>query len=127
MESDAIVFLEKALESLATAESEFAEARYNSCANRCYYACLQAAVAALLNEGIRSPGNKWGHDFVQAQFSGQLINRRKLYGGDLRTVLTDNQIVRNRADYTAEHVTAIQAGRALRKAHNFVNAVRQRS
>jgi uncharacterized protein (UPF0332 family) len=127
MERAATVFLEKALESSATAESEFAEARYNSCANRCYYACLQATVAALLNEGIRSPGNKWGHDFVQAQFSGQLINRRKLYSGDLRTVLTDNQILRDQGDYKAEHVTDIQAGRALRKARTFVDAVRQRS
>jgi hypothetical protein len=30
----------KAEESLAAAASELANGRYNSCANRCYYACF---------------------------------------------------------------------------------------
>ena len=51
------VFLLKAEESLSGAESEFANERYNSCANRCYYACFQAAIAALLTEGIRPAGD----------------------------------------------------------------------
>jgi hypothetical protein len=46
------VFLLKAEESLSGAESEFANDRNNNCANRCYYACFQAAIAALLTEGI---------------------------------------------------------------------------
>jgi hypothetical protein len=33
-------FLLKAEESLAAAASELANGRYNSCANRCYYACF---------------------------------------------------------------------------------------
>ena len=41
-------FLAKAQESLAGAESEFAAGRYNNCANRCYYACFQAAIHALI-------------------------------------------------------------------------------
>jgi uncharacterized protein (UPF0332 family) len=45
----------KAKESLETAESEYMSGRYNSCANRCYYACFQMAIAALLDEGIRPP------------------------------------------------------------------------
>jgi uncharacterized protein (UPF0332 family) len=56
MEDDATVFLAKAAESLLTAESEFANGRYNSCANRCYYACFQAAIAALIQKGIRPLG-----------------------------------------------------------------------
>ncbi len=65
------VYLAKARESLAGAESELANGRYNNCANRCYYACFQAAVAALVQHGIRPPGGQraaWGHAFVQAQF-----------------------------------------------------------
>ena len=50
MEQDITIYLAKAEESLRTAESEFANGRYNSCANRCYYACFQAAIAALLRE-----------------------------------------------------------------------------
>ena len=68
-------WLTKAHESLTTAESEFLNERYNSCANRCYYACFQAAIAALLHAGIRprDPQGDWGHAFVQAQFAGDLV------------------------------------------------------
>jgi uncharacterized protein (UPF0332 family) len=48
MEHDITIYLAKASESLLTAESELVNGRYNSCANRCYYACFQAAIAALL-------------------------------------------------------------------------------
>ena len=57
MEQDITIYLAKAAESLQTAESEFANGRYNSCANCCYYACLQAAITALLSEGIRHVDN----------------------------------------------------------------------
>jgi uncharacterized protein (UPF0332 family) len=125
MEQDLTIFLAKATESLLTAESEFANGRYNSCANRCYYACLQAAIAALLREGIRATG-QWSHAFVQAQFVGVLISQRKQYDPQLRRVLADNQSLRDRADYRAELVTATQASRALRRSRLFVAAVRQR-
>ena len=125
MEQDITVYLVKATESLQTAESEFVNGRYNSCANRCYYACFQAAIAALLREGIRARG-QWSHEFVHAQLVGVLINQRHLYDSELRRVLSDNQSLRDKADYRAELVTATQAGRALRRSRLFVAAVRQR-
>ena len=125
MEQDITIYLAKAEESLRTAESEFANDRYNSCANRCYYACFQAAIAALLAEGIRARG-QWSHEFVQGQFVGVVINQRHLYDTQLRRVLSDNQILRDRADYRAELVTATQASRALRRSRLFIAAVRQR-
>jgi hypothetical protein len=72
-------YLVKAFESLDGTESEFGNRRYHNCANRLYYACFQAAIAALVQEGIAPPRRdvRWGHDFVQAQFAGQLIARRK--------------------------------------------------
>lgn len=124
MDEDAAIFLAKAVESLRTAESEFANGRYNSCANRCYYACFQAAVAALLRAGIRPRGDR-GHDFVQGQFVGQLINRRKRYSSDLRNALAENQRLRNVADYRSEFVSRVQASRALGRARTFVSAVEQ--
>ena len=127
MESDAGVYLAKAVESLETAESAFANGRYNSCANRSYYACFQAAIAALLQEGIRASGGQWGHGFVQAQFSGQLINRRKRFSGNLRQILPDNQALRDLGDYGSKLVSEIEAGRALRRAQTFVAAVQHRS
>jgi uncharacterized protein (UPF0332 family) len=121
MEDDITIYLAKASESLLTAESEFVNDRYNSC----YYACFQAAIAALLREGIR-PRGQWSHAFVQAQLVGVLINQRKRYDLEIRRVLADNQSLRDQADYRPELVTATQASRALRRTRLFVTAVRQR-
>jgi uncharacterized protein (UPF0332 family) len=105
MEHDITIYLAKANESLLTAESEFVNGRYNSCANRCYDACFQAAIAVLLREGIR-PRGQWSHAFVQAQLVGVLINQRKRYDPQLGRVLSDNQSSRDQADYRPELVTA---------------------
>ena len=76
----ATIFLAKAEASLAGAESELSQGRFDNGANRSYYACFQAAVAALIVAGIRPPSHdgRWGHDFVQARFVGNLVNRRKV-------------------------------------------------
>src|SRR5215218_3469592 len=125
MEHDITIYSAQTTESLLTAESECVNGRYNSRANRCYYACFQAAIVALLREGIR-PRGQWSHEFVQAQFVGVLTNQRKRYDSDLRRVLADNQILRDQADYRAELVTPTQAGRALRRSRMLINAVQQR-
>ncbi len=64
--------------------------------------------------------------FVQAQFVGVLINQRKRYDPELRRVLSDNQSLRDKADYRPELVTATQASRALSRTRLFVTAIRQR-
>src|SRR5919202_4097835 len=125
MEQAITIYLAKAEESLRTAERESANGLYNSCANRCYYACFQAAIAALLSEGIR-PRGQWSHAFVQGQFVGVFINQRHLYETQLRRVLADNQNLREKADYRPELVNATQASRALRRTRMFVAAIRQR-
>lgn len=87
------VFLAKARESLAGAGSEFINGRYNNAANRSYYACFQAAIAALDIAGVHRPAGSegWSHGFVQAQFVGILVNRRKVYAPELRDVLSRTQ------------------------------------
>ena len=50
------IYLLKAQESLSGAQSEFANYRFNNCANRCYYACFQAAIAALQHAGGNTAG-----------------------------------------------------------------------
>jgi uncharacterized protein (UPF0332 family) len=124
------VFLEKAEESLAGAESEFAGGRYNNCANRCYYASFQAAISALSRAGIAPPGSRgyWGHDFVLAQFGSQLINRRKVFPTELRGTLEQNFRLRETADYERGHVSEVRASRAVQRTQIFVAAVqRQRA
>jgi uncharacterized protein (UPF0332 family) len=119
------VYLERARESLAGAESEFVNHRYNNSANRSYYAVYQAAIHALLAAGIRPPGatEHWGHDYVQAQFVGQLINRRKRYPADLRNTLEQNYRKREAADYRRDPVIEVRAARAARRAETFITAV----
>jgi len=125
--SEETLYLAKAEESLESAVSELANRRYKSCANRCYYACFQAAIAALLRAGIRPSGARhdWPHPFVQGQFNGQFVNRRHLYPSELRTVLPELQGLRHSADYDPDPVTETEAARALRRARRFVEAIRQ--
>ncbi len=118
-----VIYLAKAEESLAGAESEFGNRRYNNTANRAYYACFQAAIAAILREGLSARAGQWGHDYVPAQFNGELISRRHRYSTDLRGVLERNYILRQSADYDGEHVSQTQADRALGRTRLFVEAV----
>jgi uncharacterized protein (UPF0332 family) len=129
MDNMDIVYLAKAIESLAGAESEFANRRYNNCANRCYYACFQAAIAALIQTGIqpKNPQGQWGHDFVQAQFISQLINRQKRYPSTIREALERTYTLRQIADYRIEQVSEVQADRALRRTRLFVGTVASES
>ena len=117
------IYLTRAHESLIGAESEFLNERYHNSANRAYYACFQAAIAALQKAGVQARGGEWGHDFVQAQFNGMLINRRHLYPTELRTVLARNYTLRVQADYGEDMVSRTEAERALRRARLFVTAV----
>jgi uncharacterized protein (UPF0332 family) len=126
MSAPGLQSLTKAEESLQGAESEFGQGRYNNTANRCYFACFQAAIAALSQASIRPRGGAaWGHAFVQAAFVGQLINQRRRYPAALRQVLARNLILRHRADYAEDTVTQVQAARALQRTRDFLAAIRQ--
>jgi uncharacterized protein (UPF0332 family) len=120
-----VIYLEKAMESIAGAESEYVNSRYNNCANRSYYACFHAAVHALSKAGItsRRPDATWAHEALQAASTGELIQRRKHYPSELRDVLPRNSALRLAADYKQERVSETQASRALRRARSFVSAV----
>ena len=116
-------FWEKAVENIDSATSELINQRYNAAANRAYYATFHAAIVALLREGVRPPGSQWGHAFVQAQFAGQLVTRRKAYPSALRDTLPRLEELRERADYGLAHVSQIQAQRAVRRAQEFIDAI----
>ncbi len=89
-------------------------------------AVADAAIAALLAEGIKPlSGSQWGHDYVQTQFAGQLIGRRKLYATNMGGVLLHMLAPRRVGDYTPDSVTPKAAERAVRQAHTFVTVLRQ--
>lgn len=127
MMEPADLYLDKASASLAGAESEYANARYDNCANRCYYAVFQAAIAALIAADVTAQrgGRDWDHAFVQAEFIGRLLNRQKIYPASLRPTLSRNQELRNRADYSAQPVSEVRASRALQRSRTFVAAIRE--
>lgn len=116
------LYLSTALESLAGAQNELVNRRYNNVANRAYYASFQAAIAALQAAGIR-PGGQWGHEFVQGQFEGQLIHRRKRYPTELRGMLEDLRTLRHIADYADDVVSRTETEPALRRARVFVSTI----
>ncbi len=124
---DAILYLAKAEESLAGAASELASSRFNNTANRAYYACFQAAVAALVEAGVR-PGasRQWGHEYVQAEFIGRLINRQKRYLAEFRFALAQGVRLRHEADYDVRQVSESEARRAVQRAERFARIVREK-
>lgn len=93
-------FFHKAEDNLNVARLCFDNGYYDACANRSYYAALQAAVAALEDNGIRR--DKIEHKWVHAEFSEKLIQRRKIFPSALKSYLMKMQMVRNRADYSDE-------------------------
>ncbi len=122
--TEAQAFMAKAEESLASAEDDYAKGRYNACARNAYYAVFQAAVSALTLETVR-PVGYWGHDYVGAQFSGLLINRRKLYPARLRDLLPEALRVRSEADYSPRSVSGRRAGRILNGVRDLLGLVRE--
>jgi uncharacterized protein (UPF0332 family) len=128
MDTDSLAYPDKAIESLVGAESEYANRRFNNCANRCYYAMFQAAIAALIMADIRpiGVGAQWEHEFVQARFAGVLIKRRKLYPSDLASSFAPTQRARLTADYDPIAVSKREAERLLESARKLVSVVKER-
>jgi len=114
-------FILKAKENLKAAELLFENGLYNASANRSYYAALHAAVAALAAIGIKS--EPISHKTTQANFSAELIQRRKVYPSRLKSYLTDLQEIRNDADYRLMQTSGKVALRQLKKADEFLTQI----
>ena len=114
-------FLNKAKVNLQVAQICFDSGFYDACANRAYYAAFQAAIAALADRGRKSDKND--HKWVQATFSGELINRQKVYPVHLKSYLMDMQVVRNQADYTDENVSKKLASQQFSKAKEMLEFI----
>ena len=124
VDRDAEAYMNKATESLTGAQSEFDSERFNNSANRSYYAAFQAAICALLRDGIRRGDDKWPHTFVQSEFSGRLVNRRRRYPSQFGGTLAELQRLRHRADYRGATIGRSDARNALRLSGEFVAAIR---
>jgi len=123
---DADDYLAKAQESLASAESDLAAGRYNSCMNRCYFGCFQAAISVLVRHGIVSASDEHQHRTVQGEFNRQMIQRRKQYPAHLADSLSRLITRRHQADYKVRMTSQKEAQRALARARDFVRLVTAR-
>jgi uncharacterized protein len=119
-------FLTKSQENLRAAKLLLDDESYNASANRAYYAAFQAAVAALASEGIEKRGEKISHEWVQSQFSGMLIHRKKLYPATVKSLLLELQKVRDAADYEVVMIDRIRAERQYKKSTEFVLVILER-
>lgn len=72
-------FLDKARENAKAAELCAAQALYNACANRVYYAALHTAIAALAQRGIRSEKIAAWRELHRARLLVQLIVQANNY------------------------------------------------
>lgn len=117
-------YLAKATATLKGAEVELANALYDNALNRAYYACYQAAVAALVAEGgTTDPENYWPHDMVQARFAALLIDELGRYPRSMRATLKAIFDERLKADYEPDLIDAETASEAVRRARAFVRVV----
>jgi uncharacterized protein (UPF0332 family) len=114
----------KAEESLRAADFCYSQGCYNSSASRAYYAMFQAAQVALEAAGFTRP--EWSHAGLHATFANELTRRRKQYAATLARDLTIVQELRHTADYRNHDLSERQGARALRKAREFVNIVKER-
>ncbi len=119
------IWIDKAGENLAAAQTCFDHGHFNACANRLYYAMFHAAVAILAKKGLLAITQKIGHDWLQANFSRQLIHQRKTFNAKFRSYLSDAQSLRDIADYKLFSVSKNAALGELRKAKEFVHAITQ--
>jgi hypothetical protein len=82
---------------------------------------LHAAVAALAHRGIKR--DKIDHGQVQADFSGELIHRRKIYPAKFKSHLYDMQLVRNKADYSGDNITRQRAGKWFARIKELIELI----
>lgn len=118
-------FLNKAKDNLRAARICFENDLYDACVNRAYYAALQAVVSALSAKGVRR--EKIDHKWVQAEFSGKLIHRQKVYPSKLKSYLSDMQALRDQADYKSENVSRQDAAQQLRKSEEMLSIIGKES
>ncbi|NUO78996.1 HEPN domain-containing protein [candidate division KSB1 bacterium] len=114
-------FLQKAADNLSVARYCFEHGSYDASVTRAYYAAFQAAVAALAHAGIVT--EKREHKWLQANFSRELIKRRKVYPGGVLSYLSDMLNVRNIADYSEKFISAKLASRQLAKADELYKLI----
>ena len=118
-------WLAKSTENLTASGLCLQQGLRNASVNRAYYAMFHAAIAALIHDGISRTSDMWKHEFVQAEFSRALIQRRKVFPGSLKDVLSKTIQQRHVADYEPDSINERMAHQILQRAQEFVRQVKE--
>lgn len=114
-------FHNKAKRGIEDAKLLFNAERYDAAANRAYYACYHAAIALLARFSIEHKENP--HAWVQAQFSSEIIHRRKIFPREMNPYLQDIRRVRHAADYSEDALSRKTVTHQLKQAKYFVSSL----
>ena len=118
-------WLAKATENLTAANLCWQHGLRNASVNRAYYAMFHAAIAALIHHGISKSGEMWKHEFVQAEFSRALIQRRKVFSSRLKDALLKAMEQRHVADYEIKPINERTARQILQFAQESIRQVEE--
>jgi uncharacterized protein (UPF0332 family) len=97
------LFLAKAQSNLQAAERDRSHRAFDPCVSRAYFAAFQAAIAA--------------------EFTRRLIRQRKIFGGEIASILDDLKTRRHQADYSTVSMSDKIAQRTLDKARKLVELI----
>ena len=118
------LFLAKAQSNLQAAERDYYHRAFDPCVSRAYFAAFQAAIAALLAlADYRRRGHHWDHGEIAAEFTRRLIRQRKIFGGEIASILDDLKTRRHQADYSTVSMSDKIAQRTLDKARKLVELI----
>jgi uncharacterized protein (UPF0332 family) len=123
MSEKAAIYWTKEQENLESAELLLANGRYNACANRAYYAALQASIVALLDEGYTV--EKVDYALTQGDFVSMLIHRKKIYPQQIASHLDTLRQAREDADYKLKMISEVRARRQVTHAIELLHLIRQ--
>jgi hypothetical protein len=71
----------------------------------------------------RRRGHYWDHGEVAAEFTRRLIRQRKIFAGELASILDDLKTRRHQADYSTVSMSDKIAQRTLNKARKLVGLI----
>jgi len=113
------IYVMKAKENLAAAETCLNSGYRNASVSRAYYAMFQAAIALLIHKGIKPPSGSFGHQWVQSMVSEKFTKRQKIMSREYASYLLEAQEIRNRADYSLIDTSKTVCQKQLSKARDF--------
>ena len=111
------LYLAKAQSNLQAAERDRSHRAFDPCVSRAYFAALLALA------DYQRRGQYWDHGEIAAEFTRRLIRQRKVFGGEIASILDDLKTRRHQADYSTISMSDKIAQRTLDKTRKLVELI----